>query len=182
MARNRKRRGDRRPSEAAPAPPRVATARPVSERIGSRVDDTSDPLGHAAPDAELVEAELAAGEARAEQVEPGAVPAPPEPAAQSAIPGVTGDAPHVVQTDEEFDDEDGEAPEDLYPAARRTRHSNRLIGFAQGSWRELQRVQWPDQRQVVQATGVVLGFVIVAGAYLGLADWVAGKIVHFILS
>jgi preprotein translocase SecE subunit len=57
---------------------------------------------------------------------------------------------------------------------------NRLIAFLQGSWRELQRVQWPDQRQVVQATGVVIGFVIVAGAYLGLADWVATKIVNFI--
>jgi preprotein translocase SecE subunit len=34
---------------------------------------------------------------------------------------------------------------------------------------------------VVQATGVVLGFVIVAGAYLGLADWVATKLVNFIL-
>ena len=64
------------------------------------------------------------------------------------------------------------------PARRR----NGLIAFAQGSWRELQRVQWPDQRQVMQATGVVIGFVIVAGAYLSLADWVANKIVHFILS
>jgi preprotein translocase SecE subunit len=66
------------------------------------------------------------------------------------------------------------------PEARPRRRAG-LIGFVQGSWRELQRVQWPDQRQVVQATGVVLGFVIVAGAYLGLADWVATKIVNFIL-
>ena len=73
----------------------------------------------------------------------------------------------------------GDGPERAsHPARRR----NGLIGFAQGSWRELQRVQWPDQRQVVQATGVVIGFVIVAGAYLGVADWVATKIVNFILS
>jgi preprotein translocase SecE subunit len=70
--------------------------------------------------------------------------------------------------------------EGMHPAARPARHRNRLIAFLQGSWRELQRVQWPDQRQVVQATGVVIGFVIVAGAYLGLADWVATKIVNFI--
>jgi preprotein translocase SecE subunit len=63
-----------------------------------------------------------------------------------------------------------------------SRHRNGLIAFARGSWRELQRVQWPDQRQVMQATGVVIGFVIVAGAYLALADFVANKIVHFILS
>ena len=50
---------------------------------------------------------------------------------------------------------------------------NRLINFLQGSWRELQRVQWPDRRQVIQATGVVLGFVIVAGVFLGVADFLA---------
>ena len=57
----------------------------------------------------------------------------------------------------------------------------RLIGFLQGSWRELQRVQWPDRRQVFQATGVVIGFVIVAAVFLGVADWVSGKLVTFVL-
>jgi preprotein translocase subunit SecE len=57
----------------------------------------------------------------------------------------------------------------------------RLVGFVKGSWRELQRVQWPDRRQVFQATGVVLGFVIVAGAFLGLASFAAQKIVNLIL-
>jgi preprotein translocase subunit SecE len=61
------------------------------------------------------------------------------------------------------------------------RGGNRLVHFLQGSWRELQRVQWPDRRQVMQATGVVIGFVIVAGVFLGVADWVATKIVHIIL-
>jgi preprotein translocase SecE subunit len=75
----------------------------------------------------------------------------------------------------------GGGPEDMHPAPRPARRRNRLLAFLQGSWRELQRVQWPDQRQVVQATGVVIGFVIVAGVYLGLADWVATKIVNFIL-
>ena len=58
---------------------------------------------------------------------------------------------------------------------------SQLIGFAKGSYRELQRVQWPDRRQVFQATGVVLGFVIVAGAFLGGASWAAEKIVNLIL-
>jgi preprotein translocase SecE subunit len=61
------------------------------------------------------------------------------------------------------------------------REGGRLMTFLRGSWRELQRVQWPDRRQVGQATAVVIGFVIVAGAYLGLADYVAGKIVDFII-
>jgi preprotein translocase SecE subunit len=42
-------------------------------------------------------------------------------------------------------------------------------------------VQWPDRRQVGQATAVVLGFVVIAGAYLGLADAAAQKVIDFIL-
>jgi preprotein translocase subunit SecE len=57
----------------------------------------------------------------------------------------------------------------------------RFWQFLKASWAELQRVQWPDRRQVGQATAVVIGFVIVAGAYLGVADWVAQKIVNFII-
>jgi preprotein translocase subunit SecE len=79
------------------------------------------------------------------------------------------------------DDDDPDSGHGLPAGRSGHRRRSGLIGFVQGSWRELQRVQWPDQRQVVQATGVVLGFVIVAGAYLGLADWVATKIVNFIL-
>jgi preprotein translocase subunit SecE len=57
----------------------------------------------------------------------------------------------------------------------------RFLQFLRASWAELQRVQWPDRRQVAQATGVVIGFVIVAGAYLGVADWLAQKVVNIIL-
>ncbi len=57
----------------------------------------------------------------------------------------------------------------------------RFPGFVRASWAELQRVQWPDRRQVGQATAVVLGFVIIAGAYLGLADAVAQRFVDLIL-
>ena len=66
-------------------------------------------------------------------------------------------------------------------AAPRTWLGARLIAFLEGSWRELQRVQWPDRRQVMQATGVVIGFVIVASIFLGVADLVANKVVSFIL-
>ena len=61
------------------------------------------------------------------------------------------------------------------------RKGNRAIGFLRASWAELQRVQWPDRRHVFQATAVVLGFVAIAGAYLGLADYVAKEVVEFIL-
>jgi len=67
------------------------------------------------------------------------------------------------------------------PRAAEPREGGRLVTFLRGSWRELQRVQWPDRRQVGQATAVVIGFVIVAGAFLGLADYVAGKIVEILI-
>jgi preprotein translocase subunit SecE len=73
-------------------------------------------------------------------------------------------------------------PDGATPATRPSQPlPRRAIAFLRASWAELQRVQWPDRRQVTQATAVVLGFVAVAGLYLGAADWVAQKIVNFIL-
>ena len=76
-------------------------------------------------------------------------------------------------------DDGGVSPERASGAP--LRGGNRVIGFLRASWAELQRVQWPDRRAVAQATAVVLGFVAIAGAYLGLADFVAKEIVEFIL-
>lgn len=67
------------------------------------------------------------------------------------------------------------------PAAPRRSLPSKAVSFLRASWAELQRVQWPDRREVSQATAVVLGFVVVAGLYLGAADWVAQKIINFIL-
>ncbi|HWX44437.1 MAG TPA: preprotein translocase subunit SecE [Solirubrobacteraceae bacterium] len=77
----------------------------------------------------------------------------------------------------------GDAESAARPAVREPRRSlpSRAIAFLRASWAELQRVQWPDRPQVFQATAVVLGFVALAGVYLGAADWVAQKIVNFIL-
>jgi preprotein translocase SecE subunit len=129
-------------------------------------------------------------------------------AAGSGLPGVFPGQPHVVAAPdelEEFEDEvddsggggggprgggrgsggDGGGGEVGPPSGAvpepRVLPGGRLVNFLRGSWRELQRVQWPDRRQVVQATGVVLGFVIFAGLFLGGADWVAGKLVTFVL-
>jgi preprotein translocase subunit SecE len=57
----------------------------------------------------------------------------------------------------------------------------RLVNFVRACVAELQRVQWPDRRQTGQATAVVLGFVVIAGAFLGLADTVAQKIIDIII-
>ncbi len=57
--------------------------------------------------------------------------------------------------------------------------SSRTISFLRNCWAELQRVQWPDRQQVAQATGVVLGFVV--AVFLGVADYLAGKLINAIL-
>jgi len=134
----------------------------------------SDPLGHEAADVDVEQPRLAAREAE-----------PELPDDEHGLPGDGagrgGDIVGGGSGGRRRGGGGGDDSEDMHPAPRPARHRNRLVAFVQGSWRELQRVQWPDQRQVVQATGVVIGFVIVAGAYLGLADWVATKIVNFIL-
>ncbi len=170
MARNRKRakerRGRRPPGASAPG---IATARTPRDDA-----DTPDPIEHGTPDVELAEAQLALG--RPELAEE----TPEDIAEFEAEAGAEEDGAT------QFDGESGGAGGALTPAgatapARSRRPGRRLINFLQGSWRELQRVQWPDRRQVMQATGVVIGFVIVAGVYLGVADTLAGKIVTFIL-
>ncbi len=162
MARNRKRAKERRARQPQP----VATARD---------ETTPQPIGHAAPDVELAEAQLALGRPELADENDAEPPAQPDGEFGEA-PSVPGVFPERARV-EAGELDRIEAPES--PA--RPRAHNRLINFLQGSWRELQRVQWPDRRQVMQATGVVIGFVIVAGAFLGVADFLAGKLVSFIL-
>jgi preprotein translocase SecE subunit len=177
VARNRKRAKERRAGRPARSEPGLATAR-------ARDDATPGPLGHATPDVELAEAQLAVGrpELAAEHDRDADEPRDEfgeelgRDESEASLEGGGRDRP---PSSDDFGDGDHEGGEHL-PAAR-PRVGSRLITFVQGSWRELQRVQWPDRRQVMQATGVVIGFVVVAGAYLGLADALAGKIVDFIL-
>ena len=100
----------------------------------------------------------------------------------------SGDQESISEAEEslEADIETRQAAAALAPASadqpeRKKSIFGRFFDFLRASWSELQRVQWPDRRQVGQATAVVLGFVVIAGAYLGLADVVAQKIVDLII-
>jgi preprotein translocase SecE subunit len=175
VARNRKRAKERR----ARRPQAVATAR--TER-----DEAPSPIVHATPDVEIAEAQLALG--RPELAEPDEpLPEPEEPEesepdldALEPEPAAGGGGRGGIRVRPGYDRGEGDGAAPL-PAAR-PRTGSRLINFLQGSWRELQRVQWPDRRQVVQATGVVIGFVIIAGIFLGVADTLAGHIMNYILN
>jgi preprotein translocase SecE subunit len=111
----------------------------------------------------------------------------------------------AADDDEAFDPEDDnferapdEAEENLVPAGgggagrgsglppvaeghpgRRER--GRLLTFLRHCVDELRRVQWPDRKHVFQATAVVLGFVLIAGGWLGLMDAIWQPLINAIL-
>ncbi len=110
----------------------------------------------------------------------------------SVFPSLGGAPPSDLGTVHpvDFDDDDGDdepldtgpgAGDVAAPAPLRKGGIRRIGPFIKACWAELQRVQWPDRKQVGQATAVVLGFVVIAGAFLGVADIIAQRIVDFIL-
>ena len=195
MARDRKRAKQRRerrgtraagrsgaPAQRAREAPRSAPAQPADVTVEP---DVPGALDHASGEADEFRAALARG---ADGVR--ASDAPVEDELQERVSELSESEPEADQAalaapDAAEGRADGAAER---AAARGERPSgaplpsgNRALAFLRASWAELQRVQWPDRRQVTQATAVVLGFVAVAGAYLGLADVVAKEIVEFVL-
>ena len=136
-----------------------------AERKG---EGAPDPLDHASADVD--EARLA---------EAGAVP-----------PEVGDDLAGEIFADELQDDRPGRA-EDAVQGDAVSRHEierggprrrrGRFITFLGHCVDELRRVQWPNRRQVGQATAVVLGFVVIAGGYLGLLDALWQPLIEAIL-
>jgi preprotein translocase subunit SecE len=100
-------------------------------------------------------------------------------------------APSFATDDEELGDDQGDDLESF--GTRRpknvkggretadTHKRGRLLAFLVAVWAELQRVQWPDRRQLTQLTGVVLFFVLVVGLYLGGLDAIFSKLIQAIL-
>jgi preprotein translocase SecE subunit len=81
------------------------------------------------------------------------------------------------------------APDELDPAvtedrverAHPRRSRGRVFTFLGHVVDELRRVQWPDRRHVGQGTAVVLGFVAIAGTYLGILDAIWKPLIEKIL-
>ena len=61
------------------------------------------------------------------------------------------------------------------------RHRPRFVQFLYAVVAELRRVQWPDRQALTTLTGVVLGFVLIAGGYLGLLDAIFSRLIQAIL-
>jgi preprotein translocase SecE subunit len=187
VARNRKRAKERR------------ARRPAAAQVGrtgygdarDERNETPSPIEHATPDVELANAQLALGrpelaDAPFSENEVTDDESYDEDGASDSLPagggggggggGYRGSGSGGLGPGGEL------APAGRSLPDRRRFPGIRLINFLQGSWRELQRVQWPDRRQVMQATGVVIGFVIVAGVFLGVCDLIATKIVNIVLT
>ena len=85
--------------------------------------------------------------------------------------------------------DEAEADEAYAPRGRRgdpaddasAKDRPRVVQFLVAVWAELQRVQWPNRQALTTLTGVVLGFVLVAGGYLGLLDAIFSRIIQAIL-
>ena len=78
-------------------------------------------------------------------------------------PGVEAEAESAQPTDPAVLEERAEA-------RRPRKQRGKIITFLGHVIDELRRVQWPDRRQTGQGTAVTLGFVVVAGGFLGLMD------------
>jgi preprotein translocase subunit SecE len=110
-----------------------------------------------------------------------------------AVPPEVGDADSDYDGDFDAFDEAGRAPDEAEEDAAvvsadpdaherpSRKQRGRVITFLRHCVDELRRVQWPDRRQVGQATAVVLGFVVLAGGYLGLLDALWKPIIDAIL-
>lgn len=205
MARDRRRakqRRDRQARSGGGAQPRrvEGPAAPAPSTDPERTHEPADPPELTSGEIDIADAHLALG--RPDLIDDAGTPLPPAEQMDAAGTAEIRDEQafealedRVEDAEEAFFEEDDASIRDadeggaIATRSRRrasarggeSREGGRLMTFLRGSWRELQRVQWPDRRQVGQATAVVIGFVIVAGAFLGLADYVAGKIVEVII-
>lgn len=112
---------------------------------------------------DAVEAELAAGAPPENEGRSDLVAAPKAKRAERAAPAAKA------------------APVPAKPAVKEPRQRGRIITFLRASAAELRRVQWPNRQQVTTLSGVVLGFVVIAGSYLGLLDALFSRVVKQII-
>jgi len=93
-----------------------------------------------------------------------------------------------IEAEEEAEEELAAREEDGFePRGRRgadpEAHKDRprVVQFLVAVWAELQRVQWPDRQALTTLTGVVLGFVLIMGGYLGLLDAIFSEVIKAII-
>jgi preprotein translocase SecE subunit len=163
MARTRQKRKAKRREEQLKATRRSAAAKekPVNP-AEQAVIDHAEAL-EVADELEEIEADGAATQA----------PPEPEPAPPKERPERAERRPEPKKPERR--------PQPKPERRREPRQRGRVTNFMVQVWAELRRVQWPDRNQVTQATGVVVVFCLLAGAYLALWDFVFSKFVTWLV-
>lgn len=184
MARNRQRAKQRQAARRA-------------ERLGERGDGAEAPehtQSAATPEA-AAELEAAAPPEELGRTDLVLEPVPDEPELEEDLEpdDELGEEPGLDEEPEPVEELGAVDEADQLPAGKghatpaqeadRERHRDRgkVMGFLANVWAELQRVQWPNRQQVTTLTGVVLGFVLIAGGYLGLLDAIFSRVIQAIL-
>lgn len=179
MARNRQRAKQRQAARRAERLARQGATPPADAK--GRRRSVTEPDGRPQSAAtERSEFELEAG-------------APPEEVGRSDI-ALESEPGGEEEPLEDYDPEDEEQPLDAEAGAgavavsreeaakaAAARERGKVLGFLANVWAELQRVQWPKRQQLTTLTGVVLGFVLIAGGYLGLLDAIFSRVIQAIL-
>jgi preprotein translocase SecE subunit len=162
VARDRQRAKQRRRRQPGAGGPASGSGRARARDIGLEPTDAElgsteapEPTKHAFPDIE--EARMAEAGV---PIEPPADDDPVEPAVDELDPAVA---------------------EDRYAQRGPRRSRGRIFTFLGHVIDELGRVQWPDRRHVGQGTAVVLGFVVIAGSFLGLMDAIWKPLIEALL-
>ena len=175
MARNRQRAKERQARRKSGEP---GVARPESTHVEppapTEADDGRDEVREEEELREQVNLEVGA---------------PPEELGRSDE--VLDDEPELDE-DEHFESAADHPEEDLvttpgpkghrggYDAAEH-KDRPRLVQFLFAVRAELARVQWPDRQTLTTLTGVVLGFVVIAGSYLGLLDAIFSRVIQALI-
>ena len=172
MARNRQRAKQRQAERRAA---RLGEGRTAPSEVAPSAADR-DPGTADGPPAPI-EAQLAAA-------------APPETAGRSDTvvespppPPDAGTDGHVY--DDELEEDDLGADEAALTAGSsepgEERERAKVLAFLAAVVAELKRVQWPNRSQLTSLTGIVLGFVLIAGGYLGLLDAIVSRLIQAVL-
>jgi preprotein translocase subunit SecE len=162
--RERRRAGDGDGARESPTPPprdSGTQARPGADGAAAPAREPAAAAGEPAPDDALI-----------------AASAPPQTAGRS---DTVVEAPPPAPQLEEEDQAAAPLRDPARVAGPEERRHGRVVSFLVAVWAELQRVQWPDRKTLTTLTGVVLGFVLVAGGYLGALDAIVSRVMESIL-
>ena len=64
----------------------------------------------------------------------------------------------------------------------RKKYGARMKAFFKGVWSELKKVHWPDKKQIINYTGIVLGTCLAFALVISLFDWIVSSLLNLILS